>query len=151
MVWLAAIGAGVSIAGGYKASKKAKKAGRYNANLIRQETAEAVRRSKAQLSETLGYTRAAIAASGVQMSGSAKAYTEAIDIEGRKQIGWIEKAGGLRAKAAKRSGTYIAGQAFSQGLQSGINQGISAFNYYQYTSPNSSSSQNYNMAGGIEQ
>ena len=117
----AAVGAVSSIIGGNKAKKKAKEAGRANASLIQQETAEQLRRTRLQFDQQIGLTRAMIGASGVQLNvGTPQRYVDFMRKEQRAQLDWTEKAGKLRASAAKKQGSYVGGQAFNQGVQQSI-------------------------------
>jgi len=116
----AAVGAVSSIIGGNKAKKQAKEAGKANAALIQAETAEQIRRTQMQFDQQLGLTRAMIGASGVTMTGTPVRYLEFMSNEQRKQLEWTKKAGDMRAKAARKQGSYVGGQAYSAGVQQGI-------------------------------
>ena len=122
----AVVGAVSSIVGGNKAKKAAKEAGKANARLIQAETAEQLRRTRLQFDKQIGTTRAFIGASGVQLNvGTPQRYVDFMKKEQRAQLDWTEKAGKMRASAAKKQGSYVGGQAFNQGLAGGL-AGISS-------------------------
>ncbi len=133
--WVAAgatIISGVSsIIGGQKADKKAREAGRANARLIKEETAESIRRAEAQFDRQYGNTVAAIGASGVTFSGTPTDYLRQMQTEQNKQLAWMEKSGKLRAKAARKQGSYVGSQARAQGMQGGIQAIGGAASYLQ--------------------
>lgn len=122
----AVVGAASSIIGGNKAKRAAKEAGKANARLIQAETAEQLRRTRLQFDKQIGTTRAFIGASGVQLNvGTPQRYVDFMKKEQRAQLDWTEKAGKMRASAAKKQGSYVGGQAFNQGLAGGL-AGISS-------------------------
>ena len=122
----AAVGAVSSIVGGNKAKKAAKQAGKANAMLIQAETAEQLRRTRLQFDKQIGTTRAFIGASGVVMnSGTPRRYLDLMKQEQDLQLAWTEKAGKMRASAARKQGSYVGGQAFNQGVAGGL-AGISS-------------------------
>ena len=125
----AVVGAASSIIGGNKAKKKAKEAGKANAALIQAETAEQIRRTRLQFNQQLGLTRAMIGASGVTRTGTAQRYLNFMNQEQQKQLAWTQKAGDMRAKAARKQGSYVGGQAFNQGMAGGFAGISSAANY----------------------
>ena len=117
----AAVGAVSSIIGGSKAKKKAKKAGKANAALIQAETAEQLRRTRMQFDQQVGLTRAMVGASGVRINiGTPQRYIEAMKREQKRQLDWTQKAGDMRATAARRQGSYVGSASFNQGIQQGI-------------------------------
>lgn len=122
----AAVGAVSSIIGGNKAKDAAREAGRANATLIQSETAEQLRRTRLQFEQQLGTTRAFIGASGVRMDvGTPKRYLNYMRQEQNRQLDWTQKAGDMRARAARKQGSYVGSQAFNQGLAGGF-AGISS-------------------------
>jgi len=136
MVWpmvagvASSAGAASSIIGGINASKKAKAAGKANARLIMAETQEQLRRTERQFDQVYGQTRAMIGASGVTFSGTPTKYLQDMKTEQGLQLDWLAKSGRMRAKAAKKQGSYIGSSAMSQGIIGGL-QGIqSAAGYF---------------------
>ena len=69
---------GSSILGGFAGKKAARRQARENAKLIRMETAETIRRTKAQDAQVFGSATARAANSGVMRSGSASNYLDAM-------------------------------------------------------------------------
>lgn len=111
-----------------KASESAMNTAKYNANLIKQQTAEQVRRAQMQQDQLLGESRAAIGGSGVTNSGSPAQYLQAIETEGSRQIDWMEKSGSMQADLAIRQGKQAANAYDAQGtmgLISGIGGAVS--------------------------
>jgi len=85
----------------YEAGKDAEKA-------ADKETTENIRRADAEDRAKLAETRARIAASGVQTTGSPALYMKGMENEQRKQKGWMKKAGDYRADALRSAGTADA-------------------------------------------
>ncbi len=133
--WIAAgssIVSGISsIIGGQKADNKAREAGRANARLINEETAESIRRAEAQFDNQYRNTVVAIGASGVKFSGTPAAYLRKMQTEQNRQLAWMEKSGKLRARAARKQGGYVGSQAQAQGMQGGIQAIGGAASYLQ--------------------
>lgn len=145
MLWLMA---GAALAkGAYDAyqgqeqAKDAEESGRASAALIREETAEEVRRLERENDYVMGRVRALQGASGIQANtGTAKIYRDAMQGEMQREIDWTKRAGESRAKIAHDTGQYTASAAKSRGASSLIGSGIRALsyadNYYGWTSKN---------------
>jgi len=124
MVWVMAVVAAAkginSLVQGNKQAKAAKKAGRESAAIIREQTAEAVRRAERQQKYVMGETTAGIAASGIHMSGSAKSYRDSMYEEMERNIAWTQRAGDMQAQQALKQGGYAASAAKAQGISGAI-------------------------------
>jgi len=145
MLAAAAIAAIGSLAGGIKAKRQAKRAGRYNAALIRAETAETVRRAQLQADEQLGGGIAATGGSGVRMQGTPQNYLQAMSDEQQRQIDWTQQAGEQRAQAALRGASQAGSSAMTQGV---LGATSSVFNYLG-TIQNNPMEQNLLGGGGV--
>ena len=110
-----------SLYGGYDSSKAAKKAGKSASRLIMEETREAMRRTRAQQNLQEGSTVASIGGSGAMMSGSPQAYLTAMQAENRLEMDWMERAGKMRAKHARRTGGQVADMQMMEGVTSSMN------------------------------
>ena len=124
MVWpLVALGAaqaGMSLYSGMSGAKKARKAGKATADMIRMETAIAERRAKRDLSELMKQARGAAYNSGIQMSGSTDKYVRELEYRGYEGISDIRRIGAAQAKAAKAGGQATASSLALQGISGAI-------------------------------
>lgn len=114
------ISAVASIYGGVEGAKAAEQAGKEASTLIRQETAESVRRSKAQNRQVEGATVATVGGSGVKMSGSTQNYYNAMVLENQSQTDWLQYSGDKRAEQAIKQGGYVADQSNFSGFQGAL-------------------------------
>ena len=87
-----------------KAGKDAKRAGRANAAAQLAETKEAARRLSGQQANDRAYTRTAVAASGLELSGSNSLYLQAMEAEQQKELAWLNKAGATSANLLEQQG-----------------------------------------------
>lgn len=139
-----------SIYGGREGAKAAEKAGKEAAALIRQETAESVRRAQAQNRQTEGATVATIGGSGVKMSGSTQNYYNAMVSENQSQVDWLQYSGDKRAEQAIKQGGYVSDQSkFSgfQGALSGIGMMVDS-KAFDGSKPMTTSNQSPGLMGG---
>ena len=112
MWWIgAAVSVGSQLLGGAASKKAAKKAGKYNAQMIRAETTEQLRRSQVQFDQTMGNAVAGLGGSGVKGgSGSPNNYLGAMQREFSNQQDWTYKSGEMRAEGALRGANMQASQ-----------------------------------------
>ena len=82
----------------YQAGKDAEKA-------QDKETAEDMRRAAAEDKASMAETRARIAASGVQTTGSPGLYLKEKGKEDSRQLDWMKKAGDYKGEALRDQGT----------------------------------------------
>lgn len=132
--WLAAAQGVLQIAGGIQGQQRAEEAGRRAVALIREETAEEIRRTRREFDVVFGQQQAILGVSGARTTiGTPYVQTEALRQEQSLQLAWLERAGELRARAAEASGQYVAQQQFA----SGVGGGLQAFGqaYQSYYAP----------------
>ena len=98
--------------------------------MIEQETAEEVRRTQREFDFVFGQQQATIGGAGVTFAGTPELQTTSLRREQDLQIGWIRRAGTLRAEAARHSGQYVGRQAFDSGLSSGIGYFTQAYSQF---------------------
>ena len=112
-----AIAAGVSALSSLIGGAKGKKAAKRESERRMRETEEAVRRQKLDNRQTIGTATAGSYASGIDMSGSNKAYIENMQSEMDRQIAWIRESGASAADAARKQGdsAMISGIAGAAG------------------------------------
>ena len=126
MTWfLAGASIGMSLAGGYKAKKAAKRAGKFNARMIREETNESIRRFDLRQKQIQGQTASIIGGSGVAASsgGTARNYLNSMQIESNKQREWIQRSGDMRAKLARQTGQRTGDQFAQNAIMGAFNTG----------------------------
>ncbi len=94
---------GSSILGGFSAKKKARKQARANAQLIRMETAETIRRTREQDKQVLGQTIAIAGGAGVLTNtGTPDTYLKKMQSEQAKNIDWINKSAEQAIRAGRK-------------------------------------------------
>ena len=134
---IAGMGMLMSSGGSRSAAGKVERTASINANLIREETGEEVRRLERDIAQSEGLMTAMSAASGVQMSGSRSLYAQDTRKENRAQLDWLKRSGFQKAEVVRRGGqlqssqlkSKSASQAFqgfgkiAQGLYSNYNTG----------------------------
>lgn len=97
---------------GYKAQKdagdEAKKAAELNAQNIRAETAESVRRTRAAADQQESQGQALAAASGTKVGpgSSSDIVLGELKAENTRQISWLERSGASRSEIARQEGRY---------------------------------------------
>jgi len=131
MSWIAA---GISIVGGLLSNKSSKKSAAKadklageQAGLIEDETKENLRRMQLEADQVLGMTTARIGASNLMMSGSAKKYRSALEVQMAEDMDWVGRRGAAEAENVRKGGSQTASQIRGQGksdLLGGIAQGI---------------------------
>ena len=117
---LAVAQGGASILGGFAGKRSARKQARENAKLIRMETAETLRRTRAQDAQVLGRTTALAAASGVRNSGTVSNYLDAMRGEQIANIDWIQKSANQAIRAGRRAADMQGTQSMLSGLTGGL-------------------------------
>ena len=145
---------GASILGGFSGKKAARRQARENAKLIRMETAETLRRTRAQDAMVLGRTTALAANSGVMRSGTVTNYMDAMRSEQIANTDWIQKSANQAIRAGKRSAEIMGNQSMLQGFTGGMsilargyaNGGFSKPEVPDYSWQNPSY---YNSGGGL--
>lgn len=105
--YLAAGATAYSAYSSYQAGKDAEKA-------QDKETAENMRRAAAEDRASMAETRARIAASGVQTTGSSALYLKEKGKEDSRQLNWMKKAGDYRGDALRAEGTSSAISSLSK-------------------------------------
>ena len=136
---VSAIGAISSVMGGVSGRKDARRAGRASARFILEETGETLRRKGIENRNIMGAARVAQGASNLQFSsGSQSQYATFLSKELQRRDYWTERAGGLRAAAAKRGANITGDAALNRGISSGIGYGLQAFSFAQQINPPSS-------------
>lgn len=117
---LAGVGAISSIAGGISGRSAAKDAGRATARTIMETYSETQRRKDIRDQQKLGMTRASIAASGIQRSGTSAEYLSQMQDEIKNENAWLERAARMNARAARKGGQAQGDVAMYSGLTQGI-------------------------------
>jgi hypothetical protein len=143
MWWLAAaaVQTGLGYAGSRRAEDAAEDAGKYNANNIRLETAEAVRRSQLQTKQTIGGSIASMGSAGVQMTGTPQNQIDMVEREMNRQTDWLAKSGEMAAQSALRGGNNMSDQIRFQNISNTANTWSNAFtnNWWATKAPNTGS------------
>lgn len=120
-----------------KAAKQAKKAGRAAAKLIKEETAETLRRKEIADAFVEGEGVARLAASGMRLSGTPNDYLNFLAEQRDLENAWTMRSGKLRAKQAKYTGTAQADALRDQGIMDLMGAGMNIYQTVQrgLTSP----------------
>ena len=109
-----------SIWGGGSAAD-AKKAGKKNAQFIRQETGEQIRRAKADQVYKRAQAVADIRSSGFRgTGGTSKVYLKALDEIFKDEVAWLKKSGDKRAEIAKEGGQLAGQQITAQAIGTAV-------------------------------
>ena len=116
-----------SIAGGISGKKAAEKAGKRQAKIIEDTADENRRRRELDLGQQLGGITAAIGASNLQMSGSAKRYRNVFESNIRAEMAWDKQKARLEARAAIKGGASVGQSAMYGGIGSAATSFSSAF------------------------
>ena len=88
--------------GASKANREAKRAAKAQANFIRQETAETIRRAEIGNKRTAKNATAASYGSNVLMTGSNQRYIQDMQAEMARELAWTKRAGTMAADAASK-------------------------------------------------
>jgi hypothetical protein len=115
MWWQLAV-AGAQIIGGVSARAKAKHAARQNAQFIKMENMEVMRRMDREQKFRLGSAIATLGAGGVLNKGSAAAAIKGLEDEYARQREWAVQAGEQRRKAALAGANGVGEAAMLTGL-----------------------------------
>ena len=98
------------------AGKDAKKLGKKNAEYIRQETSEQVRRLELAQEQVIAKTKGAQAGSGIELGGgTVDTYIAEMKNNFAKELDWLKKSGKSRAAIAKEGGNVANAQAQAAG------------------------------------
>ena len=108
------------LAGSSSSSTKAKKAGKIAANLVREETAEELRRMDRDFAQLEGRAVTSVGASGIHMDGSSLNVIKDMESEFGRQREWTERSGEMRAKQARSSGNATASNIRYSGLSQAV-------------------------------
>lgn len=140
---IAAIGALYSAGSAKNAATRAESTAEINARLIGQESVEEERRLRKDMAQTEALSNALTGASGVQMSGSRKAFMDEMRAEHSRQIDWLQKSTRQKQRVVRRGGqlqsSQLQSQAYGQAIQ-GVAKLGQAFSQYSSTSKTSNTS-----------
>lgn len=127
---VAAVGAISSMFSANAEARKIKKIGQLNERVIRQETAEEMRRFERESQETIGQSRAAMGASGLSTeSKSFSTFLQDQQTEAWRQLSFIRSSGISRAQAARAGANQQASGVRAAGMSSFISGAANAANY----------------------
>ncbi len=135
-----------SLTGGSSAKKAAEKAGKRQAKIIEDTADENRRRRELDLGQQLGGITAAIGASNLQMSGSAKRYRNVFESNIRAEMAWDKQKARLEARAAIKGGASVGQSAMYGGITGSLGSfatGFSAFAAHGAANPTGSGSSFY--------
>lgn len=128
-----------SLTGSSKARKAAKKATKKNAQAIRLETAESVRRQEIANKRQLAQGVANVGASGARMTGSPQDYLSFVEGEQHRQLNWMKESGERQAQIMRKTGQDMATQQKYQGISSAVNIWSNAYTSGMFASNQKSS------------
>jgi len=117
--WGAVIGGAIGGIAGFLSGgdeDEARKLAEKQARLIEMTDKENRRRQMLAMGQTLGYTTAAVGASNLQMSGSAKRYRNAQETQFRADMAWQSNKARLEAEMARDGGQVAANTIQSAGI-----------------------------------
>jgi hypothetical protein len=111
---IAGVGMFANASASDNAAFQAQTAATINANLTREETREEMRRLRTDISQSEGMMTAMSAASGVQSTGSRALAMKGTVKENARQLSWLRKSGGQKARVIERGGQLQSSQLKSQ-------------------------------------
>jgi hypothetical protein len=104
------------------AGKQAEKIAKLNADLVRKETAEQIKRLEQTQAQTLGATVARQGASGIQVgAGTTDDFLSEMQKSFQADIDWRKEAGARQAKVVDEGGNLVNQQAIAAGWGTAAN------------------------------
>lgn len=101
-----------------------------NAERIRRENEEALKRLKKQQAANLAEARARAAASGVTTEGTQKTYLEEMKDAFKNEVDWLRSSGASQAVIAQQEGYLRADITRTQGISQGLSKVGSSMSYW---------------------
>ncbi len=111
---IAGVGALFSSMSSGRAASKTERTAQINANLVKDESAEEMRRLLGGVQKSESMTAAMSATSGVTMSGSRELAVQGFKKENQAQLNWLLRTGRQKYNVVKRGGQLQASQLRSK-------------------------------------